>query len=151
MGRSRGGVPAIAGCEPGLADTHLQLGHVLKLQGKTPAAQAAYLHAFALDPAMPFPTEELAALGWSPRICPGCASCWKGRVSHNCARCAKRQMPRVTNKIGRTRRDFTDRSSAQIQRHTISTSSSVTPIREWAISTRRAGLLLGAGGNTLGR
>jgi hypothetical protein len=51
--------------EPGAADTHLQLGHVLKLQGKTEAAQAAYLRAFALDPAMPHPAHELRGLGWS--------------------------------------------------------------------------------------
>src|SRR6266436_4376381 len=41
--------------DPGVADTYLQLGHVLKLQGKTEEAQAAYLHAFALDPALPYP------------------------------------------------------------------------------------------------
>jgi Tfp pilus assembly protein PilF len=51
--------------KPDVADTHLQLGHVLKLQGRTAAAQAAYLRAFAVDPAMPFPRQELAGLGWS--------------------------------------------------------------------------------------
>src|SRR5262245_7792103 len=35
------------------ADAHLQLGHVLKLQGKTEEAAAAYLRAFALDPSVP--------------------------------------------------------------------------------------------------
>lgn len=52
-------------CDAGVADTHLQLGHVLKLQGRATAAQAAYLRAFTLDPAMPFPAQELAGLGWS--------------------------------------------------------------------------------------
>jgi tetratricopeptide (TPR) repeat protein len=51
--------------DPGIADTYLQLGHVLKLQGKTEDAQATYLRAFALDPAMPDPPEELKGLGWS--------------------------------------------------------------------------------------
>src|SRR5271156_5099810 len=49
----------------GAADTYLQLGHVLKLQGKTEEARAAYLCAFALDPAMPYPLQELGGLGWS--------------------------------------------------------------------------------------
>jgi hypothetical protein len=51
--------------DPGVADTHLQLGHVLKLQGKTEEAQAAYLRAFALDPSMPHPVQELSEFGWS--------------------------------------------------------------------------------------
>src|SRR5271166_1073981 len=51
--------------DPGVADTHLQVGHVLKLQGKTSEAEAAYLRAFALDPSMPYPQEELTGLGWS--------------------------------------------------------------------------------------
>jgi GT2 family glycosyltransferase/glycosyltransferase involved in cell wall biosynthesis len=51
--------------DPGAADTYLQLGHILKLQGKTEEAQAAYLRAFALDPASPHPPEELSGLGWS--------------------------------------------------------------------------------------
>jgi hypothetical protein len=51
--------------DPGVADTHLQFGHVLKLQGKTEEAQAAYLRAFALDPAMPYSMQELSGLGWS--------------------------------------------------------------------------------------
>jgi GT2 family glycosyltransferase/glycosyltransferase involved in cell wall biosynthesis len=50
---------------PGIADSYLQLGHVLKLQGKTEEAQAAYLRAFALDPAMPYPLQELKGIGWS--------------------------------------------------------------------------------------
>ena len=53
--------------DPGTADTYLQLGHVLKLQGKTEEAQAAYLHSFALDPAMPYPPQELSGLGWPER------------------------------------------------------------------------------------
>ena len=53
--------------DSGAADTHLQLGHVLKLQGKTEEAQAAYLRAFALDPSMPYPLQELSGLGWSER------------------------------------------------------------------------------------
>jgi hypothetical protein len=51
--------------DPGVADTYLQRGHVLKLQGKTEGAQAAYLHAFALDPSIPFAPVELSGLGWS--------------------------------------------------------------------------------------
>jgi tetratricopeptide (TPR) repeat protein len=50
---------------PGIADSYLQLGHVLKLQGKTDEAQAAYLRAFALEPALPDPLRELKGLGWS--------------------------------------------------------------------------------------
>jgi glycosyltransferase involved in cell wall biosynthesis/tetratricopeptide (TPR) repeat protein len=50
---------------PGAADSHLQLGHVLKLQGKTEEAKASYLRAFALDPSMPYPLQELSGLGWS--------------------------------------------------------------------------------------
>jgi hypothetical protein len=51
--------------EAGAADPHLQLGHVLKLQGKIEEAQAAYLRAFVLDPLLPHPLEELRGLGWS--------------------------------------------------------------------------------------
>jgi tetratricopeptide (TPR) repeat protein len=50
---------------PGIADTYLQLGHVLKLQSKTEEAQACYLHALALDSSMPYPLDELGTLGWS--------------------------------------------------------------------------------------
>ncbi|HWX32506.1 MAG TPA: glycosyltransferase [Steroidobacteraceae bacterium] len=51
--------------DPSAADPHLQLGHALKLQGKTEEAQAAYLRAFALDPSMPYPLQELSGLGWT--------------------------------------------------------------------------------------
>jgi tetratricopeptide (TPR) repeat protein len=51
--------------DPGGADTYLQLGHVLKLQGNIEGAQAAYLRAFALSPALPEPLHELGGLGWS--------------------------------------------------------------------------------------
>jgi len=51
--------------DPNAADPHLQLGHALKLQGKTEEAQAAYLRAVALDPSMPHPLQELGGLGWS--------------------------------------------------------------------------------------
>ena len=51
--------------DPGIADTYLQLGHVLKLQGKTEEAQACYLHALALDSSTSYPLDELGALGWS--------------------------------------------------------------------------------------
>src|ERR1700730_3482037 len=51
--------------DPNAADPHLQLGHALKLQGKTEEAQAVYLRAFALDPSMPYPLQELSGLGWS--------------------------------------------------------------------------------------
>ena len=36
--------------DPHVADTYIQLGHVLKLQGKIEEAQASYLRAVALDP-----------------------------------------------------------------------------------------------------
>jgi O-antigen biosynthesis protein len=51
--------------DPGAADSHLQLGHVLKLQGKTGEAKASYLRAFALEPTVPYPLQELSGLGWS--------------------------------------------------------------------------------------
>ena len=50
---------------PSVADTYVQLGHALKLQGETEEAQAAYLRAFALDPSLPYPLQELSGLGWS--------------------------------------------------------------------------------------
>ena len=49
---------------PRVADTHLQLGHVLKLQGRIDEAKAAYLRALALDPAFAAARDELRALGW---------------------------------------------------------------------------------------
>jgi GT2 family glycosyltransferase len=51
--------------DPSVADTHLQLGHIQKLQGKTEEAKAAYLRALALDASMPYPLEELRGLGWA--------------------------------------------------------------------------------------
>ena len=51
--------------DPDEPDTHLQLGHILKIRGKMDEANAAYLRAFALDPSMPHPLNELATLGWS--------------------------------------------------------------------------------------
>jgi tetratricopeptide (TPR) repeat protein len=51
--------------DPGVADSHLQLGHVLKLQAKSEEAKASFLRAFALDPSMPYPLDELGRLGWS--------------------------------------------------------------------------------------
>lgn len=51
--------------DPAAADTHLQLAHALKLQGETEEAQAGYLRAFALDPSVLYPLEELRGLGWS--------------------------------------------------------------------------------------
>jgi O-antigen biosynthesis protein len=51
--------------DPRVADTYLQLGHVLKLQGKIEEAGAAYLRAFALDPSMSNSIQELGGLGWS--------------------------------------------------------------------------------------
>jgi len=48
-----------------IADTHLHLGHILKLQGKMEEAQAAYLRAFALDASL-VDLAELRQLGWSP-------------------------------------------------------------------------------------
>jgi hypothetical protein len=51
--------------DPGAADPYLHLGHVLKLRGKRNEAEASYLRAFALDPAMPYPLQELGGFGWS--------------------------------------------------------------------------------------
>jgi O-antigen biosynthesis protein len=51
----------------GAADSYLQLGHVLKIQGRTQEARGAYLRAFALDPALDNASFELAQLGWSER------------------------------------------------------------------------------------
>jgi GT2 family glycosyltransferase len=51
--------------DPVVADTYLQLGHILKLQGKSDEAEASYLRAFALDPASPFAQQELSGRGWS--------------------------------------------------------------------------------------
>jgi hypothetical protein len=41
---------------------------VLKLQGKTEEAPAAYLRAYALDQSTPHPLEELGGLGWSETL-----------------------------------------------------------------------------------
>ena len=49
--------------DPLLADTHLQLGHVLKLQGKLEDAKASYETALELDPQSIFARNEAAALG----------------------------------------------------------------------------------------
>ena len=51
--------------DPRVADPHLQLGHVLKLLGKSEEAKASYLRAFALDASMRYPLDELRGLGWS--------------------------------------------------------------------------------------
>ena len=48
-----------------MADTHLQLGHALKLQGRTDEAAAAYLRAAALNPVLQHPRDELIGLGWT--------------------------------------------------------------------------------------
>ena len=50
-----------------VADSHLQLGHVLKLQGRTDEAACAYLRALLLVPWMPNAKAELIGLGWSER------------------------------------------------------------------------------------
>ena len=50
-----------------MADTHLQLGHALKLQGRIDEAAAAYLRAAALDPVLHHPRDELIGLGWTPQ------------------------------------------------------------------------------------
>jgi hypothetical protein len=47
------------------ADTHLHLGHVLKLQGRTHEAEASYLRVVARDPSMSDAMRELSELGWS--------------------------------------------------------------------------------------
>jgi tetratricopeptide (TPR) repeat protein len=51
--------------DPSVADTHLQLGHVLKLQDKIEEARGAYLRAFVLDRSLDSASLELAQLGWS--------------------------------------------------------------------------------------
>jgi Tfp pilus assembly protein PilF len=50
---------------PDTADTHLQLGHVLKLQARMDEAAAAYLRSAVLDPTLCHPRHELIGLGWS--------------------------------------------------------------------------------------
>jgi ADP-heptose:LPS heptosyltransferase/GT2 family glycosyltransferase len=49
----------------GVADSYLQLGHVLKLEGRKDEAITAYLRAFALDPLVAQAIDELGDLGWS--------------------------------------------------------------------------------------
>jgi tetratricopeptide (TPR) repeat protein len=49
----------------GVADSYLQLGHVLKLEGRKDEAVTAYLRAFALDPALADALDDLGGLGWS--------------------------------------------------------------------------------------
>jgi GT2 family glycosyltransferase/ADP-heptose:LPS heptosyltransferase/Tfp pilus assembly protein PilF len=51
--------------DSGVADTYLQLGHLLKLQGRSEEAKACYLRASALEPSLPHPFQELQGLGWS--------------------------------------------------------------------------------------
>jgi GT2 family glycosyltransferase len=51
--------------DAGAADSHMQLAHVLKLQGRTSEAEASYLCAFALDPSMHYALQELGGLSWS--------------------------------------------------------------------------------------
>jgi SAM-dependent methyltransferase len=46
-----------------VADLHLQLGHVLRLQGRRYEATAEYLRAFALDPSFSAAIHELRGLG----------------------------------------------------------------------------------------
>jgi len=48
-----------------VADTHLQLGHALKIQGRKIEASAAYLRALVLDPALDHASLELRTLGWT--------------------------------------------------------------------------------------
>ena len=48
-----------------LADTHLQLGHVLKLQSRHDEACSAYVAALRHDPRLVDAREELVRLGWS--------------------------------------------------------------------------------------
>jgi hypothetical protein len=47
-----------------IADSHLQLAHALKLQGKKKEALAAYIRAIALDLSLEGARFELAQLGW---------------------------------------------------------------------------------------
>ena len=49
---------------PGVADSYLQLGHVLKLRSRTEEAHAAYRRAVALDPPMPDLLQELNGPGF---------------------------------------------------------------------------------------
>src|ERR1700676_1448781 len=48
-----------------VADSHLQLGRVFEIQGKTEEARVAYLRAVALDPSLDAASFELAGLGWT--------------------------------------------------------------------------------------
>jgi Tfp pilus assembly protein PilF len=50
---------------PDTADTHLHLGHVLKLQGRMDEAATAYLRSAVLDPALCHPRDESIGLGWT--------------------------------------------------------------------------------------
>jgi hypothetical protein len=51
--------------DPGSADGHLQLGHVLRLQGKKEEARTVYFRALALEPSLNGVSFEFAQLGWS--------------------------------------------------------------------------------------
>jgi predicted O-methyltransferase YrrM len=51
--------------DPRSPDSHLQLGNVLKLQGKIEDAKGAYVRAVALDPSATLALDELRAVGWS--------------------------------------------------------------------------------------
>jgi lipopolysaccharide biosynthesis protein/GT2 family glycosyltransferase len=50
---------------PSGAEAHLQLGHVLKIQGKKEEARTAYLRAVVLDPSLNGMAFEFSQLGWS--------------------------------------------------------------------------------------
>src|SRR5215813_5647820 len=65
LGRAETAYRRALSLDRGAADTYLQLGHVLKLQGRIEEARAAYLRAFALDPALDSAASELTLLGWS--------------------------------------------------------------------------------------
>ena len=54
------------------ADSHLQLGHVLNMQGKKEDAEASFLRAFALDPSLEAASLELTQLGCPAAHCQIC-------------------------------------------------------------------------------
>jgi tetratricopeptide (TPR) repeat protein len=51
--------------DPRSADSHVQLGHVLQIQGKKEEARAEYLRAIVTDPSLKGASLELVQFGWS--------------------------------------------------------------------------------------
>jgi Tfp pilus assembly protein PilF len=51
--------------DPDHADAHLQLGHLLRIQGRTEEAAGAFLRSVVLDPAPRHARDQLIGLGWT--------------------------------------------------------------------------------------